>query len=85
MHQIQTLMQVSIVQFTKKTLTDFFFVCVLIFQDVRRLSIFVEWLKRLNLFKKRNDRSEDSIKQQKIVTYVYLVLLTGIAILSILP
>ncbi|CAF4167289.1 unnamed protein product, partial [Adineta steineri] len=33
--------------------------------------------KRLNLFKTAEDRTENSIKQQKITTYVYLILLTG--------
>jgi hypothetical protein len=34
-------------------------------------------MKRLNLFKVANDRTENSIKQQKIITRVYLILLTG--------
>ncbi|CAF1253647.1 unnamed protein product [Adineta steineri] len=38
---------------------------------------FIESIKRLNLFKNVNDRTENSIKQQKITTRVYLILLTG--------
>ncbi|CAF1660120.1 unnamed protein product, partial [Adineta ricciae] len=42
-----------------------------------RLSKFIQWMKRLNLFKTINDRTENSIKQQRIITRVYLVLLTS--------
>ncbi|CAF3904501.1 unnamed protein product [Adineta steineri] len=38
---------------------------------------FIESMKRLNLFKNVNDRTENSIKQQKTITCVYLILLTG--------
>ncbi|CAF1497941.1 unnamed protein product, partial [Adineta steineri] len=38
---------------------------------------FIESVKRLNLFKNVNDRTETGIKQQKIITCVYLILLTG--------
>ncbi|CAF1176295.1 unnamed protein product [Adineta steineri] len=38
---------------------------------------FIESVKRLNLFKVANERTENNIKQQKIITRVYLILLTG--------
>ncbi|CAF4024878.1 unnamed protein product [Adineta steineri] len=38
---------------------------------------FIESIKRLNLYKNVNDRTENSIKQQKTITCVYLILLTG--------
>ncbi|CAF0999681.1 unnamed protein product [Adineta steineri] len=38
---------------------------------------FVKSMKRLNLFKNVDERMENSIKQQKLITRVYLVLLTG--------
>ncbi|CAF4110386.1 unnamed protein product, partial [Adineta steineri] len=38
---------------------------------------FIESMKRLNLFKNVNDRTETGIKQQKTITCVYLILLTG--------
>ncbi|CAF4022394.1 unnamed protein product [Adineta steineri] len=38
---------------------------------------FIESIKRLNLFKNVNDRTANSIKQQKTITCVYLILLTG--------
>ncbi|CAF1470536.1 unnamed protein product, partial [Adineta steineri] len=38
---------------------------------------FIESIKRLNLFKNVIDRTENGIKQQKITTCVYLILLTG--------
>ena len=38
---------------------------------------FAHWMKRLNSFKVADDRTENSIKQQKIITRVYLILLTG--------
>jgi len=41
---------------------------------------FSRWIKRLNLFKVINERTEDDIKQQKIITRVFLILLTGIVI-----
>ena len=34
-------------------------------------------MQRLNLFKVANDRLENSVKQQKIMTRTYLILLTG--------
>ncbi|CAF1425963.1 unnamed protein product, partial [Adineta steineri] len=37
----------------------------------------IESIKRLNLFMNFNDRTENSIKQQKTITRVYLILLTG--------
>jgi hypothetical protein len=45
-------------------------------QHTRRYK-FVRWMKRLNLLKNVDDRTENGIKQQKIATYVYLILLTG--------
>lgn len=42
-----------------------------------RLSKFLRWMKRLNLFKKIHDRTEDGIKRQTIATRAYLFLLTG--------
>ncbi len=41
---------------------------------------FSQWIKRLNLFKVISERTEDDIKQQKIITRVFLILLTGIVI-----
>ncbi|UJR34643.1 hypothetical protein I4U23_027420 [Adineta vaga] len=41
-------------------------------------------MKRLNLFKKIDDRTEDGIKKQKIITRVYLFLLTGSIIILVL-
>ncbi|CAF0862711.1 unnamed protein product [Adineta steineri] len=38
---------------------------------------FAQTIKRLNLFKNINDRTEQSIKHQKVVTRVYLILLFG--------
>ncbi|CAF0890659.1 unnamed protein product [Adineta steineri] len=38
---------------------------------------FIESMKRLNLFKNVSDRTENGIKQQKTITCVYLILLTG--------
>ncbi|CAF0991108.1 unnamed protein product [Adineta steineri] len=38
---------------------------------------FAQTIKRLNLFKNINDRTEQSIKHQKMVTRVYLILLFG--------
>lgn len=40
-------------------------------------------LKRLNLFKVANQRTQNDIKQQKITTYVYLILLTGMFALPV--
>ena len=34
-------------------------------------------VKHLNLFKRADDRAEESVKRQKIITRVYLILLTG--------
>ncbi len=45
-------------------------------QHTRRYK-FVRWMKRLNLLKNVDDRTENGIKQQKIATYVYLILLIG--------
>jgi hypothetical protein len=39
-------------------------------------------MKRLNLFKAANNRTENSIKQQKIITRVYLILLAGMVIFT---
>lgn len=36
-----------------------------------------ESVKHLNLFKKVNERSEESVKRQKLITRVYLILLTS--------
>ena len=40
------------------------------------------FVKRLNLFKVADQRTENDIKQQKISTYVYIILLTGMFTLS---
>ncbi|CAF1147349.1 unnamed protein product [Adineta steineri] len=45
-------------------------------QNTNALTL-IESIKRLNLFKNINDRTEDSIKQQRITTRVYLILLFG--------
>ena len=37
----------------------------------------VEWIKQLNLFKVANQRTENDIKQQKLTTRVYLILLSS--------
>ncbi len=42
-----------------------------------RIRNFAQSLKRLNLFKASEERTENSIKQQKIITRVYLLLLAG--------
>ena len=68
---------------TKTLLTDKFSVCLLVTEPIRHVSRFIQWMKRLNLFKKVNDQSENSIRQQRIITRIYLVSLTGIVILSI--
>ena len=39
---------------------------------------FVQWIKKLNLFKQITKREENNIKQQKISTRVYLILLISI-------
>lgn len=52
----------------------------LVFPDGRHFFRLLQWLKHLNLFKKRNDRSENSIRKQRTITRVYLVLLTGTVI-----
>ncbi len=41
---------------------------------------YVQWMKQLNLFKVANERTEDNIKRQKIITRVYLILLIGMII-----
>ena len=41
-------------------------------------------VKYLNLFKKADDRSEQSIQRQKLITRLYLILLTGMNHLSFL-
>lgn len=38
---------------------------------------FMEWICKLNLFKKVNERTENDIKQQRIITRIYLTLLSG--------
>lgn len=38
---------------------------------------FVEWIKKLNLFKFANERTENDIKQQRTITRVYLLLLSS--------
>jgi len=48
-----------------------------------RVRKFSQWMKRLNLFKVNNERTENDIKQQKIFTRVYLILLTGMIIFTI--
>lgn len=47
------------------------------------LSKIAQSLKRLNLFKVANQRTQNDIKQQKITTYVYLILLTGMFALPV--
>ncbi|CAF1477595.1 unnamed protein product [Adineta ricciae] len=47
-------------------------------------SQFVRWMKRLNLFKKLDDRSDESVKQQRLMTRVYLALLMGTLHFSLL-
>ncbi len=44
---------------------------------------FCQSVKRLNLFKVTNERTENDIKQQKIITRVFLILLTGMVIFVI--
>ncbi|CAF1319758.1 unnamed protein product [Adineta ricciae] len=48
------------------------------------LRVTVKPIKRLNLFKNINDRTENSIKQQTIVTRVYLTLLIGSILILVL-
>ncbi len=43
----------------------------------------IQSLKRMNLFKVNNERTENHIKQQKIITYVYLILLIGMNIFTV--
>jgi len=43
----------------------------------------IQSLKRINLFKVNNERTENHIKQQKIITCVYLILLTGMNIFTV--
>ena len=38
---------------------------------------FIPTMKRLNLFKDINERTDDATQQQRITTRVYLVLLLG--------
>jgi len=38
---------------------------------------FVEWIKKLNLFKFANERTENDIEQQRTITRVYLLLLSS--------
>ena len=38
---------------------------------------FVEWIKKLNLFKLATERTENDIKQQRTITRVYLLLLSS--------
>ena len=45
-----------------------------------RIYKFGQSLKQLNLFKVANERTENDIKQQKIISRVYLILLTGMII-----
>ena len=40
-------------------------------------------MKRLNLFNDKNNQTENSIKQQKIITRVYLILFVGMIIFSV--
>ena len=39
--------------------------------------VFIEWIKKLNLFKLATERTENDIKQQRTITRVYLVLLSS--------
>jgi hypothetical protein len=39
-------------------------------------------MKQLNLFKSENERTEDKVKQQKMITRIYLILLTGMIMFS---
>nr|ACD54674.1 unknown [Adineta vaga] len=34
----------------------------------------IEWLKQINLFKNNHEQIEDNIKQEKITTYIYIIL-----------
>ena len=38
---------------------------------------FVEWIKKLNLFKLATERTENDKKQQRTITRVYLLLLSS--------
>lgn len=48
-----------------------------------RLHQFSTSIIRLNLFKEENDRTERSIRQQKIITRIYLILLIGMNIFAL--
>ena len=37
----------------------------------------IEWIKRLNLFKKAAERTDEATKRQRIITRFYLILLIG--------
>ena len=39
---------------------------------------FIQWIKQINVFKSFNSQNPNSIKQQYIITRVYLILLAGI-------
>ena len=41
---------------------------------------FFQWIKRLNLFKVANERTENHIREQKMITRVYLILLISMTI-----
>ncbi|CAF1199869.1 unnamed protein product [Adineta ricciae] len=45
---------------------------------------FLTWIKQLNLFKLANERTDEDIEQQRIITRVYFILLTGSIIILIL-
>lgn len=44
------------------------------------ISNFFQWLKRLNLFRVANERTENDIREQKMVTRVYLILLISMIV-----
>ena len=44
---------------------------------VSRVRNFHGWAKQLNLFKSGNDRTEHTRRKQRIMTRIYLLLLTG--------
>ena len=46
------------------------------------LSKCVQWIKQVNLFKVVNERTENDIKQQKLITRIYLIALLSMCLLS---
>jgi hypothetical protein len=43
-----------------------------------RIRKLAQWIKQLNMFKWFNCQNRDAVKQQYIITRVYLILLAGI-------